>query len=67
MNALAAVVKEVVGLFVYDEGLALSILGVVAVAFVTAFGLHAPSLVTGAVVVLGCVAALAVSALRGRR
>jgi hypothetical protein len=67
MNVLAALLKEIVGLFVDDAGLALSIIGVVAAALVLAFGLHAPSIVTGAVIVLGCVSALAVSVRRGAR
>jgi hypothetical protein len=66
MNALAGIVKEIVGLFVDDQGLAIAIIGVVAVALVLAFGLHAPSIVTGGVIVVGCVAALAVSVQRGR-
>jgi hypothetical protein len=67
MNVVAGLLKEFVGLFVDDGGLALSILGVVAVALVLAFGLRAPSFVTGAVIVLGCVSALVVSVHRGAR
>ena len=65
MKAIAAIIHEILGLFVDDQGLALSILGVVAVAIVLAFGPHAPSMVTGAVIALGCVGALVVSVLRG--
>jgi putative effector of murein hydrolase LrgA (UPF0299 family) len=67
MKALAGVVKEIVGLFVDDEGLAIAILAVVVVALALAFDLHAPSIVTGLVIVFGCLAALAISVQRGRR
>ena len=66
MKALAALLNEIVGLFVDDKGLALSILGVVAAAMLLAFGVHAPSIVTGAVLALGCAGALVVSVLRAR-
>ena len=66
MKAIAAITSEILGLFVDDQGLALSILGVVAIAIVLAFGLHAPSMVTGAAIVLGCAAALVVSVLRAK-
>ncbi len=67
MNIFAAALREIAGLFVDDAGLALSVVGVVAAALVLAFGLHAPSIVTGTVIVLGCVGALAVSVRRGAR
>ena len=66
MKMLAGMVGEIVGLFVDDAGLALAIVGVVVAAMVLAFGFHAPSLVTGCVIVAGCVAALALSVWRGR-
>lgn len=65
--ALRAVGREILGLFVDDEGLALSILGVLALALLLAFGLHAPGAVTGAALALGCPAALVFSVWRGRR
>ncbi len=68
MNIVAAIFHEALGLFVDDEGLALSILGVVAVAIFVVYGLGAPAALAGAVLLLGCVGALIVSALRaGRR
>jgi hypothetical protein len=67
MKVFVALLKEIIGLFVDDAGLALSVVGVVAAALVLTFGLHAPSLVTGAVMVLGCVSALVVSVRRGAR
>jgi hypothetical protein len=66
MKPLMGILNEIVGLFVDDQGLALSIVGVVIVGFVLAFALHAPSVVTGAALVLGCVGALVVSVNRGR-
>ena len=66
MKMLAAIGKELVGLFVDDEGLAFAVLGVVAAGLGLAFGVHAPSGVTGAAHVLGCLGALVVSVLRGR-
>jgi hypothetical protein len=66
MKLLVGWGKEIVGLFVDDEGLALAIVAVVVAAMVLAFGLHAPSLATGGVIVVGCVAALVVSVQRGR-
>jgi hypothetical protein len=65
MTILAAAFHEILGLFVDDQGLALSVLGVAAAAFVLAFVFHAPSVVTAAAIVLGCTGALIVSVLRG--
>ncbi len=59
MKALAGIVKEIVGLFVDEEGLAIAIVGVIVVALVP--------IVTGGVIVVGCLGALAVSVQRGRR
>jgi hypothetical protein len=59
-------IEELLGLFVEDRGLALSVLGVLALSLVLAFGLHAPSGVTGSALLLGCVIALVASVWRGR-
>lgn len=67
MSVLVALLKEFVGLFVDDAGLAMSIVVVVAAALVLAFGLRAPSIVTGGAILLGCLSALTVSVHRGRR
>ena len=67
MSIFLAALKETAGLFVDDAGLALSVVGVIAAAVFLAFGLHAPSIVTGAAIVLGCVGALTVSVRRGAR
>jgi hypothetical protein len=66
VTALAAALRDILGLFVDDEGLALGILAVVAAALVLAFGVRAPAPVTGAVLALGCVGALVASVWRGR-
>jgi hypothetical protein len=63
---MKAVVAEILGLFVDDQGLALAVLAVVVLALVLAFGLHAPPL-AGVVLVLGCLGALAVSTLKGAK
>jgi hypothetical protein len=61
---MKAVVAEILGLFVDDQGLALAVLGVVVVALVAAFALHAPP-VAGVLLVLGCLGALVASTLKG--
>jgi hypothetical protein len=65
MKAIVGIAKEILGLFVDDRGLALAILGVVAAALLIAFALHAPA-IAGAVLAVGCLAALVVSTLRAR-
>jgi hypothetical protein len=67
MKILASMVHELLGLFVDDQGLALWILGVVAVATLLAFGLQAPPAIVGAVLLLGCASGLIVSVLRAAR
>jgi hypothetical protein len=62
--AMKAIVAEILGLFVDDQGLALAILAIVAAALLLAFGFHAPA-VAGAVLLLGCLGALVVSTLKG--
>ena len=66
MKAGAALLREIVGLFVDDEGLAAAIVAVVALALALAFGLRAPAVVTAAALTLGSVAALAGSVLKRR-
>jgi len=65
MTILAAICREILGLFVDDQGLALAILGVLAVALLFAFALHAAA-VAGAVLLLGCLGALIFSTLKAR-
>jgi hypothetical protein len=65
MKVLAAIGREILGLFVDDQGLALAILGVLAVAVLCAFALHAEA-VAGVVLLLGCLGALIFSTLKAR-
>jgi hypothetical protein len=58
MKMLAAVVRELLGLFVDDGSLALAILAVVVVAAVSAALIPDASLVTGAILLLGCLGVL---------
>ena len=68
MTTLALIGKELLGMFVGDNRLALYVLAVVALAAALAFGLGAGGAWTGAVLTLGCVGVLAESVLRaGRR
>ncbi len=65
MKVLVAIANELLGLFVDDQGLALTILGAIAAALLIAFALHAPG-IAGAVLALGCLGALVASTLRAR-
>jgi hypothetical protein len=65
MNTVKLILAELVGLFVDDEFLAIAILVIVAAAAICAFTLHATSAVVGGVLLVGCVAVLAVSTVRG--
>jgi hypothetical protein len=58
MNMLANVLREVAGLFVDDGALALSIIGVVVLASSAAVLMPNAPIVTGAVLLLGCLAVL---------
>lgn len=64
MNLLSLILRELVGMFVDDEFLAIAVLMVVAVAAALAFWLAAPPLVTGAVLLAGSIAVLVSSVLR---
>ena len=66
MNALAAVAREIVGLFVEDGSLALAILGLVALA-VAAAALGAPRAAVGVLLILGSLAVLGENILRAGR
>jgi hypothetical protein len=65
MTILAAICREILGLFVDDQGLALTILCVLAVAVLCAFAFHAEA-IAGAVLLLGCLGALIFSTLKAR-
>ena len=64
MNTLSLILRELVGLFVDDEFLAIAILVVVGLAAVCTFLLAVPSMVVGGVLVVGCVGVLVSSVLR---
>jgi hypothetical protein len=67
MKALAALLNEILGLFVDDQNLAAGILAVVAVCCVLTFGLHVAPALVGDLIVVGCLTALAVSTLMTAR
>ncbi len=68
MRLALRLLRELVGLFVDDGGLALIVLGVVALTAVLAHSAPTAGVATGGFLLLGCVAALAESVLRaGRR
>lgn len=64
MNIAKLIFSEVVGLFIDDEFLAIAILIVVGLAALLAFWLHAPALVVGGVLLLGCIGVLVSSVVR---
>jgi hypothetical protein len=65
MNALRLITREIAGLFVDDERLALSILAVVGLCALVAFGLPAQPLLVEALLTLGCLCVLAASVRQG--
>jgi hypothetical protein len=68
MNALVAVLRELIGLFVDDGSLAIAILLVIALAGVCVSGMPHVPMVAGAVLLLGCLGALVENVTRaGRR
>jgi len=67
MTSLAAILRDIAGLFVDDGALALAILGVVALAAIVAAWLPQLPLVAGATLVLGCLGVLLVNVIRAAR
>ena len=67
MTLLSSIVRELAGLFVDDQFLALAIIAVVALAAAAARWLLAPPLLTGALLLAGCVAVLTYSVLQATR
>lgn len=65
MDTVRFLLRELVGLFIDDEFLAIAILIVVGLAALLAYAANAASLVIGAVLFLGCLGVLIASALRG--
>lgn len=67
MNIFSLIIRELIGMFVDDEFLAMAVLAVVALAAVGAFVLAASQLVVGGILLLGCVFVLVSSILRASR
>jgi hypothetical protein len=67
MSILAAILREVAGLFVDDGSLALAILGVVAIAAILAALAPDLPLLAGATLVLGCLGVLLGNVVRAAR
>lgn len=68
MTALTALLKELIGLFIDDGALALAIAAVVVLAGITAAVIPDVPLVRGAILSVGCLAALFVNVIRaGKR
>jgi hydrogenase/urease accessory protein HupE len=67
MKILSLIIAELVGLFVDDEFLALSVLGVVLVSAGFSFWPLVSPMVIGAIVLLGCLGVLALSLARAVR
>lgn len=67
MNIVSLILRELLGMFVDDEFLAIAVLSVVAVAAGLSLWLPAPPLLVGGVLLVGCVAVVVSSALRASR
>lgn len=67
MNLLRLIFRELVGLFVDDEKLALSILAVVGACWLLVHAVHGSAFSTGLLLVSGCVGVLIASVLQGAR
>jgi hypothetical protein len=67
MNMLAAVIRELFGLFVDDGSLALGVLAVVLLAAASTALVPDLPLATGAILLLGCLGALLVNLARAAR
>jgi hypothetical protein len=67
MNMLAAVIRELFGLFVDDGSLALGVLAVVLLAAVSMALVPDLPLATGAILLLGCLGALLVNLAKAAR
>ena len=66
MNLLVGTFQELVGLFVDDGALALAIVAVVIVAGISAFLIPAAPLVSGAILLFGCLGVLFVNVTRAK-
>ena len=66
MSTLVLIIREVIGLFVDDGSLAIAIIAVVILAAISAAA-DAPALVTGGVLLAGCLVALVENIVRTTR
>ncbi|QPC95790.1 hypothetical protein [Mesorhizobium sp. INR15] len=67
MNVVTLILRELVGMFIDDESLAIAVLGVVAVAATLSSWLAVPGPIVGAVLLVGCVVVVMASALKASR
>ncbi len=67
MNLFSLIVRELIGMFIDDEFLAMAVLAVVALAAACAFLLAAPQVVVGGVLLVGCVFVLVSSVFKASR
>ncbi len=67
MTAIAALLRELTGLFVDDGALALAIVAVVAAAGLVALLVPAATWLGGCILLFGCLGALALNVLRAKR
>jgi hypothetical protein len=67
MNAIVSVFRELAGLVVDDGSLALAILAIIALAWISSTLIPDMPLVTGAVLLFGCLGALVVNVARAAR
>ena len=67
MNLFSLIAKELIGMFIDDEFLAIAVLAVVALSAICAFVLSAPQLVVGGVLLVGCVFVLVSSVFKASR
>jgi len=65
MTTLRLIAREVVGLFVDDERLALSILAAVGLCALVAYGLPGKAMLVEALLTFGCLGVLAASVIQG--
>lgn len=67
MTLFSLIVRELIGMFIDDEFLAIAVLAVVVLAAACAFLLAAPQLVVGGVLLAGCVFVLVSSVVKASR
>ena len=65
MNILSIISRELLGLFIDDEFLAVAVLAVVALAASLILLFEAPPLLVGGMLLAGCIAVLMLSVIRG--